>query len=116
MRGIFKTEKKRQLDFSPRLYLGNGIDREHLDKLKSRLRRKPMLTSVCLLILSDNESDQLDIVYSKQLAQPVYGEYPLKIAGMARTKEEAYELVSQIVEDCLSARKDCAIKEFLAWQ
>lgn len=116
LRDLFKNDRKRKLDFSPNLYLGNGIDPQSLDKLKKRLCKKPMLTSVCLLVLSENESDQLDIIYSKQLAQEVYGDHLLRVAGMARTKEEACFLVTQIVEDCLVTRKDCALKEFLSWQ
>ena len=112
---LFRAKKRRQIDFSPHLYLGDGIEKDGLEKLKKRLCRKPLLTSVCLLVLSENESDQLDIVDSKQLAQPFYDGQTLHVAGVARTKDDAVSLVMKMAEECLAAREDCSLKEFLAW-
>lgn len=116
MRTFFNNEKERLLDFSPNLYLGIGIDQSSLEKLKKRLRKKPFVTNVYLIVLSENDSDQLDIISSKLIAQPVYGEHRLHVAGLARNMGEAYDLITKIAEDCLKERDDCALKEFLQWQ
>lgn len=116
IRKIFSVRKKRVIYFSPKLYVGNGIDPESMDKLKSRLQRKPLLTSLCLILLSENQSDQLDIISSRELAQTYYENNAIYVAGMARTKVEAISLIIKMTEDCLADRRDCSLKEFLAWQ
>lgn len=117
MRDLFRVKKKRIIVFSPKLYLGDGIERKSLGKLKKRLCKKPLVTNVCLLILSENESDQLDIISSKLLAQTFYEEHSIYVVGMARTKSEAVSLTVRMTEDCISSgRDDCSLKEFLTWQ
>lgn len=116
VKDIFKTEKERILVFSPKLYLGESIKSKKLDTIKRRLLTKPLLAGVTLLVLSENDSDQLDILNCVQLAQKAYGSYPLYVAGLARNHDEAVELVVRITEECLASRKDCSLKEYLRWQ
>lgn len=116
VKDIFKTKKKRLLEFSPNLYFGEGISPDQLDKLKKKLLGSPLLTGVYLLVLPENDSDQIDILSSKLLIQNHYGEHSLKVVGIAGDREDAVSLVIKITEDCLAIRKDCLLKEFLSWQ
>lgn len=116
VKNIFKTEKERILVFAPELYLGRSIKSKKLDTIKRRLRTKPLLAGVTLLVLSENDSDQIDILNCAQLAQKIYGEHSLSVVGLAGNHDEAVELVIQIAEDCLASRKDCSLKEYLTWQ
>lgn len=116
VKDIFRTEKERVLVFSPELYLGRSIKSKKLDTIKRRLRTKPLLAGVTLLVLSENDSDQLDILSCAQLAQKVYGEHSLSVVGLAGNRDEAVELVIRITRDCLASRRDCSLKEYLRWQ
>lgn len=113
---LWTTKKDRILDFSPDLYLGESIKEKKLDTIKKKLLTKPLLANVTLLVLSENSSDQVEILGCAQLAQKIYGEYPLCVIGLAGNRDEAVDLIVRITQDCLSERGDCSLKEFLTWR
>lgn len=95
------------------LYLSESIDVTKLDKIKKTLERRPLVSGVFVIAISQNTSDQLDIISSKMLTQRYYVNNPLTIVGLAKSNEEALSVVKRIVEDCMKVRGDCAIKEYL---
>ena len=90
-----------KLTFAPNLYLGESIASEKLDKLKKRLNKKPLL------------ANQLDIFDARQLIQPHYKKEEFLILGIASGYEEALQLIEQITGECLDARGDCNLREYL---
>ena len=102
------------LTYHPRLYLGEGIKREKLDKLKKRLEKRPLLAGVVLIALSRNPSDQLEIYEAGQLQQSYYRKHPPCVVGIAADRQEALEIVELLVHECLDKRGDCALKEYLS--
>lgn len=103
-----------KLQYRPELYLGEGISKSNLDKIKAKLEKRPLLCGVYLLTLSHNPSDQLDIIQARQLVQDYYRKYPLYVIGIASNHEEAVTMVEKIVQECLQVRGDCALKEYLS--
>lgn len=101
------------ITYYPRLYLGESISRKKLDKIKKRLEKKPLLSGVFLLTLSANATDQLEIYKARLLAERYYRENPPYVIGIAKTYDEAVAIVEQIVAECLQARGDCMLKEYL---
>lgn len=116
VKDLFHVKKKRRLEFSPKLYWGEGMDPKDLDRLSKKLTDSPLLSDLVLLTLPENDSDQIDLIPSKYLVQPFYAEHALKVVGIASDREDAISLVMKITEDCLAFRKDCSLKEFLEWQ
>lgn len=102
-----------KLEYHHRLYLGESISQSKLDKIKRRLKKRPLLSTVYLLTVSRNQSDQLEIFQAKQLVQAYYTKYPVYVIGIASDYNEAVSLVEQIVQECLQTRGDCALKEYL---
>lgn len=103
----------RKLTFSSGLYLGEGIKEEKLDKIKKKLREKPLFAGVSVLALSRNPADQLEIIDARQLVQRFYETHELQIIGIARDHEDALRLVERITQECLDVRGDCNLKEYL---
>lgn len=101
------------LTYHPRLYLGDSINEKKLDKIQKKLEKKPLFSGVFLVTVSRNTSDQLDIFDAKQLVQSYYKKHPLQVVGIAGSYDEAVELVERLVQECLQARGDCALKEYL---
>lgn len=101
------------LIYHPQLYLGEGIKEKKLDRIKRKLEDKPLFSGVFLVTLSRNAFDQLEIYDARQLAQSYYSKYPPYIVGIAKDRAEALGLVERIVRECLLARGDCALKEYL---
>lgn len=101
------------LTYRPDLYLGDSINENKLDKIIKKLEKKPLLSGVFLITVSRNASDQLDIFDARQLAQSYYKKHPPYVVGIAGSHDEAVELVERLVQECLRARGDCALKEYL---
>ena len=102
------------LTYHPKLYLGEGIKRKKLDKLKKRLEKSPIFSSVILITLSRNPVDQLEIYEARQLQQSYYKKYPPFVVGLAADRQEAVEIVKLIVQECIDKQGDCALKEYLS--
>ncbi|MCM1119535.1 MAG: hypothetical protein NC543_09270 [bacterium] len=101
------------LEYYPRLYLGEGINREKLEKLKRVLAVKPKKAGVYLLTLPRNATDQLDIYESGYLQQAYYDRNPLYVIGIAADYEEAVEIVRQIAGETWAARGDGELRRYL---
>lgn len=101
------------LKYYPRLYLGDSIDADKLDKIKKKLENRPLFSGVFLVAVSRNPSDQLEIYGAKQLAQSYYRKNPPYVVGLAGDYEEAVSLVIRMTEECLASRGDCRLKEYL---
>ncbi len=104
---------ERKLTFYPGLYLSESIRSDKLDKLKEKLIKKPLLSTLYVIALSRNTSDQLEIFAARMLAQSYYSKYPPYIIGITANYAEAVSLVEKIVRECLKERGDCALKEYL---
>lgn len=102
------------LTYHPNLYLGEGIKRKKLDKLKKQLEKRPLLSGVILITLSRNPADQLEIYEARQLQQRYYQNNPPFVVGLAADRQEAVDLVKLIVQECIDKRGDCALKEYLS--
>lgn len=99
--------------YHPGLYLGESINAKKLEKIKKKLEKNPLLSGVFLVALSRNPRDQLEVYAARELAWSYYRKNPPFIIGIAGSREEAVGLVEKIVEECLRARGDCALKEYL---
>ena len=102
-----------EIAYHPQLYLGESIKSKNLDKIKKRLEKTPRFSRVFLIAISRNAHDQLEIYHAKQLDWSYYAKYPPYVVGIAGNQREAYALVTAIVEECLSLRGDCELKEYL---
>lgn len=103
-----------KIRYCKKLYLGESIDEKKLDKLKKRMKDKPLLCGSYLIAISENPNNQLDIMQARQLVQTYYSSYPIRVVGVAADYDEALVLVEQIVQECLQVRGDCALKEYLS--
>ncbi len=104
---------ERNLEFYSNLYIGQSISPMKLDKIKNKLRNKTLLSGVHLVAVSLNPNDMLDVFDAKQLVQRYYLKREIFVVGIAGDYEEAIDLVEKIVQDCVSQRGDCSLKEFL---
>ena len=102
-----------KLTYASNLYLGESIASEKLDKLKRRLEKKPLLANVYLITPAKNPADQLDIFDARQLVQPHYRDEEFLVLGIVSSYEEALQMIEQITRECLEARGDCNLREYL---
>lgn len=99
--------------FHKALYLGEGLTDADVLQLKSDLESAPLKANVYVITISANEQDQLDIYHSKYLIQKYYKERPPYIVGITRKQSEAYSLVEQMMQECVTARGDANVRMYL---
>lgn len=104
----------KKFTFRDSLYLGESISEKKLDKIKKRLERKPLLANVYLIVPASNPEEQLEILDARQLAQPIFRDYVFTVIGIAGDYNEALSLIENIVRECLDARGDCKLREYLS--
>lgn len=105
---------KANVEFNSNLYIGESIDRRKLDKIKKKLVSKPLLSNIYLITLAQNPNDQLDIFSARLLAQSYYQTITTKVIGIADGYDDAVKLLERIVNECLDARGDCFLREYLS--
>lgn len=105
---------KKKLTFYEKLYLGESISEKKLDKIKRMLVKNPLTANVFVIVPAHNPNDQLDIFDARQLIQPHYSKMSFHIIGIAADYKEALSLVERMVQDCLSERGDCKLREYLS--
>lgn len=104
----------RTFTYAPTLYLGESITKKKLDRIKERLRTNLWRAGVYLLMPARSPKEQLEILDARQLVQPHYDGHTFHVIGIASDWEEVVMLVEQIARECLAARGDCALKEYLS--
>lgn len=113
MAGIERYMGKK-IQFRDKLYLSEGISEKKLDKLKRKLEKKSILANVYLIVPAGNPEDQLDILDAKQLAQPFFRNVSIEVIGIASDYDAALKIIEQLVQECLAARGDCKLREYLS--
>ena len=99
--------------FHKKLYFSEGMEDKKLDKIKRKLRSKPFLADVHLIMPAANPKDQLDILDARQLIQSHYKGKTFLVVGIASGYGEALQLIERMVQDCLRERGDCNLREYL---
>ncbi len=95
------------------LYLGKNMDDKRLGRIKKQLLHHPAKADVCLITLSRNGFDQLDLYESSLLEKSYYRKNPPFIIGIADDRDEAVGLVCQIALECYLKTGNCMLKEYL---
>ncbi len=103
--------KKIELTYRPRLYLSEGLDVKKLPGLKRKIATGK--GSCRLILLSEKEDENFDIVSPSQLKLKVWEDKTPVVAGIASDESEAYELVMKIIDDCRKSRGDLELKEYI---
>ncbi|MCM1134185.1 MAG: hypothetical protein NC400_01295 [Clostridium sp.] len=97
------------MKFYKYLYIGDTV--ANPIKIKWKLKRHAGITAYVIALAAGD--DQLEIYHSAYLKQRYYRYHPPVIVGIAANHEEAVELVVRITQECLDARGDCCLKEYL---
>ena len=93
-------------------FVGNSAA-ENYFKTKSKIDRRKPHKMVYLLVLNKNSKSLLDIIPSHFLIQNSYPTSNLLAVGMAGSKPEAIEMISQILAMTYSERGDYNISQYI---
>ena len=85
-----------------KLYIGDSLI-EKRDKVIRKVQQNVLQPGVFIIVLATNGKDNFRILSSLELLQRNYPKDDLTIVGIAKGKEEAFELVGRMVQDVLNA-------------
>lgn len=85
------------MEFANHVYIGTSI-RNRAERIMDRMKDGKMLLSVYCITEAGNSTDLYDIYNYHELRQDYYKEHPVKIIGLAGSKEEAIGLVANMIQ------------------
>lgn len=101
--------------FYKNLYVGSSI--EDPEEVKRKLRKGEGQFWIYVIALSPSVpgpgANQLEIMHSANLLQPYYKAYPPYIIGIAEGREEAVELVRDLVQEAYEHTGSADVRQYL---
>lgn len=101
------------ISYSNKIYVGDSIKEKKIPSLKFKIKQGRGFLKLYLIVLSNNNSDQLDIIHNSMLKQRLYRKLDLRIVGFANSYEEATKIVLRILDETMEATGTCDIKKYL---
>jgi len=89
--------KEFTLKWSEDLFVGEKI-KDTLEEVRAALDKGELTDGPHLVCISANPANLFDIIPAKELRLSIYKEYDLKVVGIGADKDEAVELVRQMIE------------------
>ncbi|MDD5950005.1 MAG: hypothetical protein PUC39_09820 [Lachnospiraceae bacterium] len=98
---------------SPHLYVGKSLEGKQ-DKILKKLLRNRKILQLFIITNASNDENLFDIHYYNELFQKYYRNHlELTVYGIAKTRSEAFALVEEMVQDCLTVQNDCNLRDFM---
>ena len=98
--------------YSRNLFLSEELENKK-EKIIEKLEKNKFQGNLHLLILPDNGKNQLEIIHSALLLQPDYPSEQLFVAGLAKSYDDALELVEKITREVYDRTKDADIRNYI---
>ncbi|MBR5970633.1 MAG: hypothetical protein IK016_09860 [Lachnospiraceae bacterium] len=92
------------------LYVSENV--RHAAWIRWRLKRGAF-PNVYLITEAPGIPEQLAIMHARMLQQAYYSEYPLKVYGIAKNKDDARKLLLRISDDAIAAGRTGELMKFL---
>ena len=94
------------------LYLGPSVKGKEKQIKKSLLKRTQQ-PNLQVLLISQSETEQIEILPAAQLRQKHFPSFQWHVLGLAGGREEAFSLVETIADETYRATGDCDMKTYL---
>ncbi|MBO4373586.1 MAG: hypothetical protein J5829_00605 [Lachnospiraceae bacterium] len=97
--------------FIERLYFGERAKRKS-GRLIKRIRKGSRLTGAYVICLSEGSTDPMEFYSARLLSQDYYKTHEPTILGIAADEDEAVEVVSSIIKDCIETTGSLDVRSF----
>ena len=108
---MFRNKKKSGLQFTKKVYYGESA-RKKKKAWKRKLNQGKLLADVYVISFASCEGNLFDIIPAYLLTKTDYPRDHVKILGIAVGKEEAYELLEQLIMKIYTETGAFRVKEF----
>ena len=97
--------------WSEKLYVGEQAEKNY-KKIKKKIEQGKLVTDVFLITKPSNENNLFDILPARELLFPYYKKRELLVYGLAKGKDEAKELLLQMLQEIYQAMGGLYCKEY----
>lgn len=97
--------------WSEKLYIGKKAEK-NIKRVQKKLENGKLVPEYFLITKPSNESNLFDILPTAELLFPYYKRQELLVYGLAKSKEEAEELVVSMLEDVYRETDGLCCKEY----
>ena len=94
-----------------KLYYGESAKKQNKELLKN-IKRKNWQFGVYVIALSENENNLLDVYETVWFEQKFYGKKKIEVVGIAFGREEAMNLVKDIIDEVYKRTGGFNVREF----
>ncbi len=99
--------------WSEKLYIGKQLSHKN-EKIRKKLSDGGFVPDVFLITEPSNDENLFDIFSSKELLFPYHKRRDIVVYGLAKTKEEAMVLVTDMIEEMYRDTGKICSKEYFA--
>lgn len=100
------------MEFYNKMYLGSRVS-DKAEKIKEKLLKNEFMPFIHVITLPVGEDGILEIYPAYILRQEAYQSRGIKIVGIAADRGEAYNMVQQIVDECMKYTGTVDLKNYL---
>ena len=100
------------MQFMGSLYVGETISAKQY-KIVEKVHKGEIVHGLYLIILSANPDNMLDLIPEEEALKDCYAKMQLKVVGIAIDKDEAIQLLQNIIEDSLRETGSADVRPFL---
>ncbi len=100
------------LEWYKKLYVGENAKKDAV-KVKRRLNHGKLQMNMFLVTYASNPENLFDIIGTEQLLQKTVHRRCPMIVGLASSKEEAIQIVQQIIEETYAKQNDVDVRRYL---
>lgn len=102
------------MEISSSLYVSESLEKKK-DKIIKKIKANKKFIHLYVITNAAHKDNLFDIYNYNQLFQKVFHNYyDLTIYGIAKNQEEAYQLVEQMIQDCVTNEGTCDVSRYLA--
>ncbi|MFA9463740.1 MAG: hypothetical protein ACERKN_05555 [Velocimicrobium sp.] len=102
------------IKWSNELYFDDSIKKKP-DKWKKRIEDGRLSHSLYCICLASNEKNLFDIINCNELFFRYYRRNSLYIVGIAKTREDAIDLLQDMIEDIYKKTGDIKVRDFFTF-
>ena len=96
-----------------RLYVGDSIKHKK-EKIKWKIRHNAGQIDIYVITLASNPENLMDMIPAVELLQKGYPKKDIRVIGLAKGRAEAFEVITEIVEEVYLQTGDTKVREYIS--
>lgn len=102
------------ISWSNQLFTSKSINKRELKSIKKKINKNRFLKDVYCITFASNTENLFDIYNVKQFIFTYYKKKDIHILGLAKSKEEACELIIEMIEEIYKETGEFKVRDYFS--